>query len=143
MGGQTKETYLKLAQLDGASVRIRFNCLPFWLAFLRFIPAYGGIVEIADPMRVAQVIDELSVSGMVGLYVFDAQRDQEFIQLIGQKPHPKLVDDWQTTVHEGLFYEFDSGNPSSRTDMYDWLKFGEALPFSVRSDLESLWRGRS
>jgi hypothetical protein len=140
IGGKSKAAYANLSLMDGVSLRLTHSCLPRSLAFLRFIPSHVGVVQILKPSRLIQVMDNLGDSGMTGIYFFDPKRDEEFIKLIKTKPHPKVVNDWLNNVDEGIFYQFDSINGSSKTGMFDWLKIGDAVSDLIRSDLEGLWK---
>ena len=142
MGGQSRSTYLAAGKISGAIVRLSHTSVPvWWLRWVgRLIPSFAGIVEIVEPDRLAEVFGLLEDSTLVAIYIVDARRADEFMQLAEKRTHPEILNDWIRSIGMGVFYKLNSDNPSSTTDMYDWLILGDGLETSDRIRLESAWR---
>jgi hypothetical protein len=134
MGGQTKSTYLELSKVAGVSVRLIYSCLPPSLFFLRFIPSYAGLVQILDASRLYEMFDKIGESGFVCVYIFNSDRNKDFIEFINKKPHTNEIEKWFENVNEGLLYRL------ATSDYLDWLMIGDAVPVSDVLIFEKLWK---
>lgn len=136
-GGLSRNDYISLQGQQGISVKFYHSALPKLVAALTpFIPSYAGLVEILDPSQLMPVFEILAQSTMAGIYIIDRGLAEGFLGLIRVRAPIAKIDTWVAKDERAIVYRLDSSNPSSRTDMYDWLFVGENLPHEVFLKLE-------
>jgi hypothetical protein len=125
MGKHPKSTYVALKSSHGIEVVWYGSLLPNYFGPLRLLVAsYEGIVKIFDPNKVKGVFETLSKMAMVGVYIFDANMENAFIETVKSKKYSQYADEVIKEDKGYFIYKIDADSVESSTGIFEIVSYG-------------------
>jgi len=126
MGKHPRSTYINLKNTSGIEVLWYGSLLPSYLSPLRiFVASYEGIVRVLDPTCVKDVFARLSTLSMAGLYCFDKQLENSFIQTIKSKKYSNYADEIVKEDIGYFIYQVDADSLEASTGIFEIVSYGK------------------
>lgn len=142
-GGQPRKLYKQLETWDGVCVKYTGSVLPLPLAWLGFIPSRAGVVEVLDAQQLKPLFEAVSASSMAGVFWVTENVAERLIALVSARAGIEKLFAAAADDPESVAYLLDANNPSSKTGLFDWFYFGNAVQASLQSRLVSSAHSRS
>lgn len=137
MGKHPKSTYLNLKNSLGLEVVWYGSLIPKYLTPLRMlISSYEGIVRVLDVARIKDVFETLSRMSMVGLYVFNKNLEERFVQTVKSQKYSKFADEVVKEDTAYFIYQVDADSSQSSTGILEIVSYGKDCPKAFTGILE-------
>ncbi len=125
MGAHPKETYKKLAKVNGIEVVFNRSLLPKYMyIFSLIIASYEGLIRIIDPNKLEDAFLKLIECSMAGIYIFHNSGEAEFKKNVINSLGKKEFDFGIKENMDYFFYIVDADNLESSTGMYEIVSYG-------------------
>jgi len=136
LGSQPRSVYEQLKKTPGVRVVWYKSVLSgFFKPLSLFIASYAGLVKIVNNELLKDVFLRLSEKAMVGLYIFDASLETDFIGITQKKNQFEDVD-YQAKEDRSYFvYYVDADNFEASTGIYEIISYGIEFPAALVAKL--------
>lgn len=129
MGSQPKSAFTELKSLEGIKVIWYDTILPKIFKPLSFVVAsYTGLIKVVDQELLSETFMKLIEMSMAGIYIFNKDYQDEFINQIKQNKRSPISDQIIKKDPSYFIYQVDADNYESSTGIFEVISYGKNCP---------------